>query len=540
MKPISVDPFMTSDFLGNPVTGADATALTAIDAFIGGLISYETRILGILDVTAAPMPALVATFAGILHLLAETSGAETHAEPFLAAAREAAGRDALTSREVLWIEVLRQWIAGDINGTITTLDTIVAQSPRDRAALKLLQYHHFNRGEFAGMLRPALAVHHSEGDLPYLGGMLAFAYEQLHLLDEAEKAAWAGLGVVPTDPWAQHALAHVWLTRGQIDEGLAALTQWSSGWQDLNSFMVTHCGGTLLSFISAREIRHGPRALRHADLGLRQELFAGSGQGRLDAGPARGVGGRCRHAGPIWANGWRPARPISCCRSFRYNMPMASPALDAQRPIPCSPRWSRPPTGRKAIPIWRDAALPLARGLVAHARGDHVRAVALLGDAVPRLSHLGGSHAQRDLFALVLLDAQVKAGAWADAQQALELRRVHDPRSVPLNTTLARVYDALGLPEQAAAGRASRHETHSRCPSRADRDPDRASGMGVRHLACRHSARTPASRPDARGCGRHSQSSSTRSTKGCCGSGRTARSTPCSQPDGPCLRGQAL
>lgn len=446
---------MTSDFLGNPVTGADATALTAIDAFIGGLISYETRILGILDVTAAPMPALVATFAGILHLLAETSGAETHAEPFLAAAREAAGRDALTSREVLWIEVLRQWIAGDIDGTITTLDTIVAQSPRDLAALKLLQYHHFNRGEFAGMLRPALAVHHSEGDLPYLGGMLAFAYEQLHLLDEAEKAAWAGLGVVPTDPWAQHALAHVWLTRGQIDEGLAALTQWSSGWQDLNSFMVTHLWWHLALFhLSKGEFAtvlglYDMQIWAYDKSYSQDQVGAVSMLARLEAS---GV-----DVGTRWADlgEWLAPRATDTLLPFlsvqyAYGLARAGRA-EADTLLAALEQAADRAEGD---PIWRDAALPLARGLVAHARGDHVRAVALLGDAVPRLSHLGGSHAQRDLFALVLLDAQVKAGAWADAQQALELRRVHDPRGVPLNTTLARVYDALGLPEQAAAARA--------------------------------------------------------------------------------------
>jgi len=56
-------------------------------------------------------------------------------------------------------------------------------------------------------------------DIPYLHGMMAFAYEQCHLLDEAESEARAALEMRRKEPWAQHALAHVLLTRGRIDEG---------------------------------------------------------------------------------------------------------------------------------------------------------------------------------------------------------------------------------------------------------------------------------------------------------------------------------
>ena len=45
--------------------------------------------------------------------------------------------------------------------------------------------------------------------------MLAFAYEQCHLLEEAEATARYALQLLPSEPWAQHALAHVLLTRGR-------------------------------------------------------------------------------------------------------------------------------------------------------------------------------------------------------------------------------------------------------------------------------------------------------------------------------------
>jgi len=103
-----------------------------------------------------------------------------------------------------------------------------------------------------------------------------------------------------------------------------------------------------------------------------------------------------------------------------------------------------------ARPVWGEVTLPLAKGLLAHARGDWQQSLAQLTIALPRLNEIGGSHAQRDLFALVELDARVKAGDWLGAQQTLELRRRYDGGDVPTNRSLVRVYEALKLPELAA------------------------------------------------------------------------------------------
>ena len=72
-----------------------------------------------------------------------------------------------------------------------------------------------------------------------------------------------------------------------------------------------------------------------------------------------------------------------------------------------------------------------------------------LGIANPRLTEIGGSHAQRDLFGQLLLDAHMKVGNWAIAQQMLEMRRTWDPDGVPTNKMLAKVYCKLGRPEDA-------------------------------------------------------------------------------------------
>jgi hypothetical protein len=70
---------------------------------------------------------------------------------------------------------------------------------------------------------------------------------------------------------------------------------------------------------------------------------------------------------------------------------------------------------------------------------------------------VGGSHAQRDFFEQILLDAALAGGRLTAAQQMLELRRGSDPHGVPVNAALACVYDRLGLATLAeeARGRAA-------------------------------------------------------------------------------------
>jgi hypothetical protein len=106
--------------------------------------------------------------------------------------------------------------------------------------------------------------------------------------------------------------------------------------------------------------------------------------------------------------------------------------------------------------VWREVALPACRGVLAHARGRYEEAARLLGAVQPRIVEMGGSHAQRDLFGQLLLDAHLKAGHLEIARQMLEMRRIWDPDGIPLNRTLAAVYSRLGRRDEAAIA-AARH-----------------------------------------------------------------------------------
>jgi hypothetical protein len=96
--------------------------------------------------------------------------------------------------------------------------------------------------------------------------------------------------------------------------------------------------------------------------------------------------------------------------------------------------------------VWREVALPAAHGLMAHARGDHANAVRHLGSALPRMLEVGGSHAQRDLFEQIHLDALIRSGQWVGAQNLLQQRANAQPESRRLARQSDDLLQRLGLP----------------------------------------------------------------------------------------------
>jgi len=66
--------------------------------------------------------------------------------------------------------------------------------------------------------------------------------------------------------------------------------------------------------------------------------------------------------------------------------------------------------------------IPAARGMAAHAIADCSTAVAALGPILPQLYRIGGSHAQRDLFEQVYLDAWLRADRNYKAVHLLQKR----------------------------------------------------------------------------------------------------------------------
>jgi hypothetical protein len=452
------------DYLGNAVTGQHDATLRAIDDFIEGYLAYETRAEHILAAADAdPDCCMADVYAGVLWMLLEAPSAASCAAKYLTAAERAA--PFATRREQLNVALLRAWCDDDLARAIRLCDQVSDEFPRDLAVVKTHQYFEFNRGNAPAMLRVALKVGASNRDVPYVYGMTAFGYEQCHLLDEAESSARTALAMRRKEPWAQHALAHVLLTRGRMDEGALFLEGVAETWSGLNSFMLTHIWWHLaLFYLSQGRDTEALEVYDRHCWGIakdysQDQIGAISLLARFELAGIE-VGSRWADlADHLAARAKDTVQPFLTLQYLyglaRAGRPQAETLLQTVREhAQSAPEFSRA--------VWRDVALPGCEGLYAYARADYDQAWHRLGAAVPRMAEAGGSHAQRDLFEQILLDAALRSGRLRVAQRMLELRRCADPLGVPVNAALAGVYAGLGLAALADEARARSAGTRRR------------------------------------------------------------------------------
>ena len=440
------------DAHGAPTTTTDAAALAGIDDFVTGFVGYHPRSANVLAAADAhPDSALANIFAGFLWMFLERPEAAAKAEPYR---RRAAACRAPNARERGLLALLEAWQARDARRALAIARDVLADCPGDLATLKLGQYHAFNLADAPAMLslaqrsRDALARRPARLPAPLLA-MLAFGHEQCHHLEAAERAAYEALDIDPAEPWAHHALSHTFLTRGAIEEGWRFLAERADTWTGLNSFMFTHNWWHLALFeIAAGE---GEAALATFDARVwgvepdysQDQINAVSLLARLECAGVD-VGERWRRLLPHLRSRADDVLQPFVTLHYLYGLARAG-APEGETLLALIERQAEEPAVEADRTLWRDVGIPAARGVHAHARGEHDAAVTHLYPVQSRLWMCGGSHAQRELFDQLLLGAMIGAGRWRDAQPLLELRRRTEPEHPQVKAGLVEAHARLGL-----------------------------------------------------------------------------------------------
>lgn len=448
---------MTKDLYGLSLTCPNAATLSGINDFIHGFLSYQPKATNIIAAADAdPDCALANAYAAMLWMFLEAPVAPQKATPYLARAQTAA-KAGVTSRETRVVAATEAWVNNDIPELLKICDQIITDFPRDMAMLKLAQYHLFNLGDAAGMLRMALKALPEAEDIAYAHGMIAFGYEQCHLLDRAEDAARHAMSLQHDDAWAHHAIAHVMLTQGRVAEGAAFMESVAETWNGLNSFMRSHNWWHLALFYLSLGRHDDVRTAYDTHVwGLAKEYSQ-------DQVGATSLLARMEFAGvdvgPRWADvadhvALRGADTVNPFLTLQYLYALARTAHSEANDLMQAIEGRAADQSQHDHVAWCDVALPAAIGIMAHAQGNWDAAIHILSRALPRMAECGGSHAQRDLFEQIHLDALVRDGRASSAQQVLEMRRTYDPDGVPLNLMLGDVYAKSGLPELAEEARA--------------------------------------------------------------------------------------
>jgi tetratricopeptide (TPR) repeat protein len=443
------------DGQGLEVSNADDEAIASLDFLRDEWLRFGNRLADF--VAAADREegcALLPVMAANLVLSMNAEDGRAAARRYLEQARRLAAAG-VTEREQAWMAATEAWLAGRPDRALAIHDEMMTRWPRDMLAGKLGQLHAFNAGESEALLRIGERLFAANQDNRFVHAMYAFGLEECNRIEEAEAIARRSLELDRHDPWAHHAVAHCLEARGRMLEGVAFLESMSDTWESCNSFMYTHNWWHLALFLIDLE-RHD-EALRLFDTRVwgvwkefcEDQINAVSLLARLEL---RGV-----DVGDRWADVATYLKP----RLHEHFVPfldlqyLYGLARAGERSAVTEMLASLEDRAEAAEPFereaWAHCAVPAAHGLAAYAMGDRAEAARLLGQAMPHLSKIGGSIAQRSLFGAIHLDALMQSG-WNDA--ALKILQADDRErpTVPwTKRSLGDLYRRIGRTEQALA-----------------------------------------------------------------------------------------
>jgi hypothetical protein len=237
------------------------------------------------------------------------------------------------------------------------------------------------------------------------------------------------------------------LTQGRIREGHAFLADVSDTWTDLNSFMVTHNWWHQALFALELDLADEVLALYDGQVWgvakdyTQDQVNAVSLLARMELAGID-VGQRWLELGDHLAQ--RTSDQVLPFLDLHYVLGLGR-AGRREADVLLRNIEACASGALVAEAAWRDVCVPASRGLLAWARGEHAAALRELGQALPRMLEIGGSHAQRDLFSQIHLDALVRSGHRQGAQNLLQQQLRSQPESLRLRRQARALYEDLGL-----------------------------------------------------------------------------------------------
>ncbi|MEM9048051.1 MAG: tetratricopeptide repeat protein [Pseudomonadota bacterium] len=334
------------------------------------------------------------------------------------------------AREAIYVRALRAALRGHMALAANMLDDLLAIWPRDALAMKLVHALRFVSGDAAGMRASLDAVAPQWHDHPlrgYFMGCQAFALEETGAYQDAERLGRAGLDLAPDDAWGLHAVAHVYDMTGRAAEGVRWLTGRSAHWQHCNNFGYHVWWHLALFHIDRGAI--GPalalydRKVRPvesddfrdianaASLLIRLEI-EGAETGRRWDGLADLAARRVDDGSLVFAD-------------LHYQLALIRAGRSAEA-VSLADRLARD-AGLLTHDQHEVAALcgtSIARGLLMFRDAAYAEALDALTLGLRKLNRIGGSHAQRDVFWRLAVEAALRAGRIAQARALLDQRRL--------------------------------------------------------------------------------------------------------------------
>ncbi|KNZ34489.1 MAG: peptidylprolyl isomerase [Methylibium sp. NZG] len=432
------------DSTSHRVSGANAHSLALFEQASRELLCLVDDPVASVNAALAASPQM--TMAHVLKAWMHLLATEPKLVPVAVACLDAADALDADDRERAHISAARALAQGRWHEAGLRLEDLSARWPLDALALQAGHQIDFFRGD-SRMLRDRIARALPAWDSSVPGwhavlGMHAFGLEETSDYAAAQSQGERAVALQPRDSWAWHAVAHVHEMRNAVGDGIAWLAPnravWSRG-----SLLATHNSWHLALFY----LEQGDH---DAVLRLYDEAIGGTGSSVvLDLVDASAmlwrlhlcgvaVGDRFQALADRWTTAWAQAggpghyafNDLHAMIAFvgADRAPLQQQVIDAQAAALDS--------GLDNAGFTRDVGQAATSAIQAFGRGDHARAVNLLRGVRSVAHRFGGSHAQRDLLDLTLIEAAARSGEKPLTAALAAERLAMRPRS-PLAQQLA-------------------------------------------------------------------------------------------------------
>ena len=415
------------DAAGHPVSGANAQSLALFERAAHELRCLVDDPVATVDAAIAASPEM--SMAHVLKAWMYLLGTEPAGVAVAGACLDAAASLDADERERAHIDAARALSQGRWHEAGLRLEDLSARFPRDTLALQVGHQIDFFRGD-SRMLRDriARALPAWSADAPgwhAVLGMHAFGLEETGDYAAAEVQGRRAVELEPRDSWAWHAVAHVHEMRNAVQSGIDWLGSNRAVWSR-DSLLATHNSWHLALFYLEQDDHDEVLRLYDEAIGgtgsnvvldlvdasamlWRLHLRDVGGVGSVSAGALRG---RFNALADRWAAAWADAGGAG---RYAFNDLHAMIAFVGA---------DRPPLQQKVIDaqhealhtdvdnaaFTRDVGQAATLAIQAFGRGDPTRAVTLLRPVRSVAHRFGGSHAQRDLLDLTLIEAAARSG----------------------------------------------------------------------------------------------------------------------------------
>jgi hypothetical protein len=436
----------TTDRAGYALSGANDTSLDAFEQAAHELRCLMDDPVTTIDraIAASPEMPMAHVLKAWLHLL----GTEPAA---LAVARECvanAQRLPATDREQRHVQAAGLVAAGHWRDGGRALEDLSAAYPRDALALQAGHQVDFFTGD-SRMLRDRVArvlPSWSRGVPGYHAvlGMHAFGLEETGDYAQAERQGRMSVELEPRDSWGWHAVTHVMEMRNAPHDGIAWLEPNSTVWSQ-GSFLAVHNWWHLALF--HLELDDVAEVLR-----LYDQSIGGPGSGVvLDMVDQSALLWRLQLRGVDVGSRWSALAerwaPIAAAGNYAFNdlhamMAFAMSGRDQEQQLLLEAQRAVLASAGDNADFTREVGHAATRAVQAFVAGDFAQALRLLRPIRSYAHRFGGSHAQRDVIDLTLIESAWRAGAQALHAALANERVALRPQSLLARRLVGRAQDA--------------------------------------------------------------------------------------------------